>query len=240
MVEVFGNILVKIFGSQSWLATTLISMFPIIELKGAIPIGVSTDFWGEYALTSMQAFLFSMLGSCLVVPILTLIFVPIIKWMKNTKTFHKISEIIEEKINKSSRQIREKADKRQNKTKSTIFKMIGIFVFVADPFPFTGVWTGTCVGVALGLKFWQTVLSVVTGNIVAGLLVMFVCSAFPQFSTILFFVMLAIIFMILIVCVVKISISKHKQNNKRIDTIKSCESNVVSVSKCNENMAVDE
>ena len=203
MAEFIGSIFSYIFGSQSWLATLLISMFPIIELKGAIPVGMSTDFWGEHALTSMQAFWFSLLGSCLVVPIIALIFTPIIKWMKTTKIFKKLATAIENKVNKSS-------EKLSSSNKTTFLKMLGVFIFVAIPLPLTGVWTGTCIAVAIGLKFWQSVVSVVLGNIVAGLLVTFVCSIFPQFTTIIFLVVLAIVIVLLVVWIIKAFIQKDK------------------------------
>ena len=218
MVEVFSNILTSLFGSNSWLATIFISMFPIIELKGAIPVGMSHDFWGNNALNSTQAYLCSLLGSSIVVPILALIFMPILKWMKSTKIFKKISQLIETKIKKSSTKINEKVDAQRSK-KKTVLKMLGIFLFVADPFPFTGVWTGTCVGLAIGLSFWQTVLSIILGNLVAGTLVMFVCSVFPQFTTILFFVMLAIVLLVLVVMIVKTLASKNKANNLACEKI---------------------
>lgn len=203
MAEFIGSIFSYVFGSQSWLATLLISMFPIIELKGAIPVGMSTDFWGEHALTSMQAFWFSLLGSCLVVPIVALIFTPIIKWMKTTKIFKKLATAIENKVNKSS-------EKLSSSNKTTFLKMLGVFVFVAIPLPLTGVWTGTCIAVAIGLKVWQSVVSVVLGNIVAGLLVTFVCSIFPQFTTIIFLVVLAIVIVLLVVWIIKAFIQKDK------------------------------
>ena len=207
MIEFFAGVFASIFGTNASLATIIVAMFPIIELKGAIPVGMSSDFWGDFALTNMEAFYCSLLGSCLIVPILALLFKPIINFMKETKIFKKISNLIEEKINKSSIKINNTITS-QNTKKNVLLKMLGIFLFVADPFPFTGVWTGTCVGVAICLKFWQTVFSVVCGNIVSGLLVMFVCTAFPQFSTILFFI--EIIFGIFIV---KVLLKKKKMKD---------------------------
>ena len=202
MIEFLQNILTTIFVRPE-IATIIVSMFPIIELKGAIPIGMSKDFWGVNALSSSQAFLCSLIGSCLIVPILALVFKPIINWMKSTKLFHKLVGFIEGKIAKSSSKIERNSQKTTNSRKKIILKMLGIFVFVADPFPFTGVWTGTCIGIAIGLNFWQTVISVILGNVVSGLLVMFVCSAFPQFTTIVFFVMIGIIAAILLTGLIK-------------------------------------
>ena len=74
MSEILGLVLSVIFGENSSLATFIISMFPLIELKGAIPIGCSRDIWGSFALSSERSFMTSLLGSCAVVFVLPLIF----------------------------------------------------------------------------------------------------------------------------------------------------------------------
>ncbi len=208
MVEFIGKIFVQIFGSNSALATLIISMFPIVELKGAIPLGVSIDFWGDNALTETQAFIFSLIGSCLVVPIIALVFKPIINYMKQTKIFKRFALVIEEKVRSSSSKIITKSEDGGSKRK-IILKMLGVLGFVAVPLPLTGVWTGTCIAVCLGLKFWQTVLSVVFGNIIAGFLITCVCSIFPNFTSILFLVVMAIVIVMLLIMIIKVVSSKR-------------------------------
>ena len=210
MISVFSNFFVSIFGSNSWLATMIISMFPIIELKGAIPVGMSVDFWGNAALSETEAVIFSLIGSCLVVPILVVVFKPVIIWMKKTKLFRKIAVVVEEKVKKSSVKVENKIqDGGTGSNKSTIIKMLGVFLFVAVPLPMTGVWTGTAMAVCLGLKFWQIVVSAVLGNIVAGVLITAVCSVFPQFTSILFLIVLSIVLVVLITMIIKIIFSKR-------------------------------
>ena len=85
MLDFLGGIFASIFGNNSILATLIISMFPIIELKGAIPIGMSVDFWGEYALNGDVAFAISLVGSSIVVPIIALIFTPFLNALKRQK-----------------------------------------------------------------------------------------------------------------------------------------------------------
>ena len=209
MITIIGNMLVNIFGNNSWLATIIISMFPIVELKGAIPVGMSVDFWGANALSEKLSLVFSLIGSCLVVPVLALIFKPVIRWMLGTKIFKKIASRIEDKVKKSSTKIENKLrDGGKESKKNTVLKMIGVFSFVAIPFPLTGVWTGTAIAVCVGLKFWQIVVACVLGNVVAGLLIMFVCSAFPQFTSILFLIVLAIVLVILLTTIIKILATK--------------------------------
>ena len=72
-------------------------------------------------------------------------------------------------------------------------KIISLFLFVALPLPFTGVWTGACIAVALGLNFWQSTATVVLGNAVAGLIVMAVSALFGDATIIFLYAFLAII-----------------------------------------------
>ena len=214
MVEFLGGIFATIFGEHSILATIIISMFPLIELKGGIPVGMSVDFWGSNALNGTQAFLFALLGSCLVVPILAYVFTPIVNWLKRTKIFKKLGEMIDQKVKKHSESINNKTESEKSSAKKVWIKSLLIFLFVAIPLPLTGVWTGTCVAVAIGLKYWQTVLSVVLGNVVAGLIIVFVCSVFPEFTTVIFIIFLTIIVMMLVYALIKYFVSKKKSMNK--------------------------
>lgn len=205
MAEIIGKVFACVFGTHSGIATVIVSMFPIIELKGAIPIGMSVDYWGEFALSGRGAFLLSLLGSSLIVPIIALIFSPILTWLKGTRIFGRIGEYIEGKVNSHSKQMTQRLEKTGSASQSgrTILKCILIFMFVAVPLPLTGVWTGTCVAVAIGLSFWQACLSVILGNIVAGLIIVFVCSAFPKITTILSLIFIGIVMVLLVVLILK-------------------------------------
>lgn len=210
MAEIVGKVFAFVFGSHSGIATLIISMFPIIELKGAIPIGMSVDYWGEFALSGEMALFLSLLGSSIVVPIIALIFTPILRWLKGTRIFCKVGEFIEEKVNTHSTQISGKLSSKDDTSpnKKVLLKCLLIFMFVAVPLPLTGVWTGTCVAVAIGLNFWQACLSVILGNIVAGLIIMFVCSAFPMVTTILSLVFIFIVVVLLAVLMFKMFLHK--------------------------------
>ena len=51
MTEIISQFFVNVFGDNAWLATFLIAIIPLIELKGAIPFGMSVSFWAEIALS---------------------------------------------------------------------------------------------------------------------------------------------------------------------------------------------
>lgn len=191
MTEAISNFFSTIFGDNAILATIIIAIVPMIELKGAIPFGMSKSFWAK-PLTAMEAFGYGFLGSIIVVPILALIFKPIYNWLNTKKFFKKIVTFftgdIENKKDKVSADVQSKSD-----LKKLFIKMLSVFLFVAFPVPLTGVWTGTCLAVLLGLNFWQIMVSVILGNFVCGLIVTFICMIFPNATTIILYVFLAVI-----------------------------------------------
>ena len=233
MVEFIESLFSSIFGDNVILATILIAMIPVIELKGAIPFSMSVDIWGQGALSILPAFFCGLLGSCLVVPILALIYAPIIRFLKTTKLFRKLALKIEERVNKKKGDIEQKvleetAPEQANENsigkqtttkkynKAFWIKVLSVFVFVATPLPLTGVWTGTCIAVCLGLNFWWTCLSVITGNIVAGVIITFVSSLFGDSTIIFVFILLGLIALFLLISLISKLIKKRKnkaQNN---------------------------
>lgn len=218
MTEWLKTLFVSIFGTNSELATFFISMIPIIELRGAIPFGTATALWGEQALSLPMSLLFSILGSSLVCVILTFMFMPVFKWLSRTKVFKKLAEFIENKLSKHSKEMDEKTQKEQNEKRILRIKLIFIFVFVAIPLPLTGVWTGTCLALFVGLNRRQTMFSVISGNIVAGLLMILVTLLFNDNTIVVLygFLILAVIFTGFEV--IKMLVQKNR--NKKLTKIK--------------------
>ena len=66
VTEWIKELFARVFGDNAALATVLISIVPIIELKGAIPFGMSTAFWGEHALSGGAALGCGILGGLIV------------------------------------------------------------------------------------------------------------------------------------------------------------------------------
>ena len=101
MSEWIKALFVKIFGTHSEIATFLISMIPIVELRGAIPFGSAKSLWGEHALPLWKSFLVSVLGGVVVAVVLAFLFWPIFNWLKKTKWFNKLATFIENKLNRN-------------------------------------------------------------------------------------------------------------------------------------------
>ena len=198
-----GEILSAIFGGNAILETICIAMLPLVELKGAIPLGIKAG------LVEWQAFWWALLGSSLVVPIVALLFRPIYLWLKDKKFFKSIVDFLVGDLAKRSDQIQ-----TENQTKSVRralwLKIFAVFLFVAFPVPGTGVWTGTCFAVLLGLNFWVTCVTVIAGNVICGLIITFVCEIFPQLTDILI-----IVFLLLIVAVLLTRVIIHAVRKRR-------------------------
>lgn len=210
MTEFLSNLFVSIFDNNVILATILIATLPVIELRGAIPFATNPGFWAENALNNWSAFTWSLIGSSAVVPIIALIFLPLINWLKSTKAFRKLALYIENKVKSKTSNI-ENADEKSKKFSRAYWKkMLAVFIFVAIPLPLTGVWTGTCVAVFIGLDYISTCTSVIAGNVIAGLIVTLILEFFPWLNGWLFY-----IFLILIAVVIFWGVIKHLILKKR-------------------------
>lgn len=151
MVEAIKKILLETVGAH--LCVLLCSMIPIIELRGAIPLGAALQlpFWMNYIL--------SVVGNLLPVPIILLFVKAVLNWMKGCKVKF---------FNKVSNWLFEKADKNRGKIEK--YGFWGLFIFVAIPLPGTGAWTGSLVAAVIDMKFGKAFLSVMLGVMTAGVI----------------------------------------------------------------------
>ena len=211
MTEAISQFLANMFDGNVALATILISMIPLIELKGAIPFAMSKDFWCVNTFTAWQAFGCSILGGFIVTVILAIIFKPIYNWLKDKKFFKSFINFFTSSALKKSEEVEEKSKEEKSSTKKLILKCLAVFAFVAIPVPGTGVYTGTALAVLLGLNIPLTIMLVTLGNFVAGLIIMFICSIFPEFTTIILLIFIALIVAFLAYRVV-VNMLQKKQN----------------------------
>ncbi len=227
MTEAIQELFKNMFGDNVVLATIIISMLPIIELRGGIPFGMSKTFWGSNALTSWKSMWWAFLGSSLVVPILALVLIPILNWLKRTKLFRKLATKFENSIKAKSQKIESKSeedlptqDDQQSTTmqpvnqivynKKFFAKLFGVMLFVAIPLPLTGVWTGTAIAVMLNIPFWWTCLAVILGNLIAGIIMQTICAIFPNFTTWILLIFLCLTALLLLIAFIKNKIKSKK------------------------------
>ena len=134
-----------------------------------------------------------------------------------------LASAIENKLNRSSKNISDKAETEKNEKKIRWIKWIGVFVFVAVPLPLTGVWTGTCVALFIGLSKKDTMLSVILGNLVAGIIMVIVSYFFADNTMIVLWVFLALVVLFAIVLTIRSIIRKIKEKKKNNSTDETIE-----------------
>jgi uncharacterized membrane protein len=184
-------------------------MFPLVELKGAIPIG--TLLLGEENLL-LSATLGYIGSSFICIPIFFLL-IPIFNLLKKIKFVKKIVEKIELVFKNKAEKL---ASKNQGEAESVKNKMLiwGLFIFVAVPFPVTGVWTGTAIAVFLGLKFRESVLPIAVGNLIAGSIITLLTFFVGEYVDLIIYVLFAIAIIMLIVFIVKIMRAKPTEEKQ--------------------------
>ncbi len=134
-------------------AVFFLSMLPVTELRGALPLGV---LWG---LTPLQSFAWSIAGNFVpVIPLL--LFLPwTIRTLSTKGPFRRpLQKLV--------------AHNQRNQDKVRRWGMLGLFFLVAVPLPMTGVWTGCLVASLMSLPFIRSLIAVGAGMIVAGTIMM--------------------------------------------------------------------
>lgn len=211
MIEYIYNFFASIFENNVVLATILISMIPIIEIKGSIPFATNEIIWKDLAITNWQALGWAILGSSIVVLILALIFKPIIVWIKKIKGVNRFGCAIENFVLSKSKRINESASAGKF---YHLKKLLFILIFVSIPLPLTGVWTGTCIAVCLNIDYWQSCLVVILGNIIAGLIVTLILEFVPWLNNWLFFIFLGLILIFITIKTIIYLVANRNSNSK--------------------------
>lgn len=206
MTEVLGEFLLKIFQNE-YIATLFVSMFPLIELKGAIPIGT-----GLFGLNLLETAGIAYLGSTVISVGVFFLLIPIFNLLKKIGFVKKIIEKIESIFDEKAKKIAQKTNGSQKEQARKIM-MISLFIFVAVPFPVTGVWTGTAIAVFLGLKFRESVLPLAVGNLIAGAIITLLTFFFKEYVDIIIYLLFGIAIVMLILFIIKIVLAKPKQIN---------------------------
>lgn len=151
MVEAIQTFLFETLGRE--MCVFICSMIPIIELRGAIPLGTGLG------VPPLLNYVISVVGNMLPVPIILLFVRMVLDWMKKVKGLSKIALWVEAKADK-------------NKGRIEKYAYWGLFIFVAIPLPGTGAWTGSLIAALMKMKFWKSLLFVFFGVLTAGLIML--------------------------------------------------------------------
>ena len=131
----------------------VISMVPVIELRGAIPVGLG------FGLPFWAIFFTAMIGNLLPVPFLILFTRRIFEWLR------KKSSLLERFVSK----LEKKAASNEELLKK--YELLGLCILVAIPLPGTGAWTGSLVAAVFDIRLKHAFPAIALGVLIAGIIV---------------------------------------------------------------------
>lgn len=149
------NFLWKTFWGQI-LMTFLVSMVPIIELRGALPMATGAGLDWRIAIVV------AIIGNLIPVPFIIMFIRKIFAWMRKQNNF--FGKVVEKLENKAFSK-RDTIDK---------YGPWGLWLFVAIPLPGTGAWTGALIAAMLDIPLKKSFPAIAIGVITAGIIVAFV------------------------------------------------------------------
>lgn len=135
----------------------LISMVPLIELRGAIPV---SQYLG---LPMISSYVVCIIGNMLPVPFIYFFARKFLEWGQDKKFIGKMCTFFI---------IKGKNEGEKLKAKAGAGLFVALFLFVGIPLPGTGAWTGTLAASLLDMGFKETVLAVIAGVLLAGIIMM--------------------------------------------------------------------
>ncbi len=142
---------------KKYILVFLISMVPLIELRGAIPVG-----WG-YSIPVVPLYIICILGNMLPVPLIYLFARKVLIWGKDKKVIGKFFNWCLEKGENGGKKLQKKAGNKG--------LFLALLLFVGIPLPGTGAWTGTLAASILDMDFKTSIIAVMLGVILAGIIV---------------------------------------------------------------------
>ena len=132
--------------------TILWAIVPVIELRGAIPIGVSLG------LSPLVATLFAIIGNLIPIPFILLLATKVFDWLRDKKLTHKFITWLEKKATK-------------NHDKVEKYGWLGLIILVAIPLPGTGAWTGALVASCFQMDRKKSFGAISIGVVIAAIIV---------------------------------------------------------------------
>ena len=140
-----------------------VSMVPLVELRGAIPIAVG------FGLDKTLSYIICIIGNMLPVPIIYLFARKVLEWGKDKPVIGKFFTWCLIKGEKGGKKLQAKAGRGL---------FLALLLFVGIPIPGTGAWTGTLAASILDLDFKRTITAVMLGVLLAGIIMMLISFGF--------------------------------------------------------------
>ena len=140
---------------KNYLLIFFVSMVPLIELRGAIPVSQGLG------LPLIPSYIICIIGNMLPVPFIYLFARKVLEWGKDKPVIGKFFTFCLEKGEKGGKKLEAKAGKGL---------FVALLLFVGIPVPGTGAWTGTLAASILDMDFKSSVLAVMLGVLLAGII----------------------------------------------------------------------
>lgn len=137
---------------MEYLKIIILSMIPVTELRGAIPIGIAMD------LNPLGVYLASVIGSTIVAIPLVLTFRSVMDFLRNRRIFLGLIKRIDKKIDSGMKKMKKAS-------------VLGIILFVGVPLPTTGTWTASAIASILHMRLKYAFIGVLIGNMISGIIV---------------------------------------------------------------------
>jgi len=142
-------------GLSPELVVVLIAMLPIVELRGAVPVGIlalGMPWW--------RAVLWAVVGNIAPIILVLLLLDRIVAWLSHIVLFRRFFDWLFARARSKSASIQK-------------YEFWGLATFVGIPLPGTGAWTGAVAAEVLGLSYWKSLLSIFVGVLMAATVVTF-------------------------------------------------------------------
>ena len=190
-----------------YLIVFLVSMIPLIELKGAIPIGA------KLGLGLVESSALAYLGSTVIVLCVFFLIKYVFNLLKKIGFIKKLVLKIEYVINKKAQKLAKGSDGKAEEVKNKII-FWGLLTFVAIPLPLTGVWTGTAIAVFLNMRFLPSAIALCVGNLISGAIITLLTFLFKEYVDTIILVIFVLAIVLLIITIIKVAISPIREENQ--------------------------
>lgn len=138
-----------------YLIVFFVSMVPLIELRAALPMAIAMG------LPTVASYILCIIGNMIPVPFIFFFARKVLEWGADKKYIGKFFSFCLEKGHKGGEKLKQKAGQGL---------FVALLLFVGIPLPGTGAWTGTLAASILDMDFKKSVVAVMAGVLLAGII----------------------------------------------------------------------
>lgn len=139
-------------GLSQTASVAAISTLPIVELRGAVPVGIAA-----FKMPWWKVYLVAVAGNMVPIPFILLLLGPVSNALMRFALGKRFFEWLFARTRRKSANVEK-------------YEELGLTIFVAIPLPVTGAWTGAMVAFLMGLPFWKSMLYILLGVMIAGVI----------------------------------------------------------------------